>query len=118
MLKTPWNKIWTSKTIKESALSVDNYTDWMKTEKGAVGAAYRLGIYEDATQHFRKKTKWTYESLKASARKYKTKSDWRKHDGSAYVTAKKQGLIDELCMHMVTLRRNPYKRAKGPPDQV
>ena len=102
------NKRWTSDKVLADAKSFQTIGGWTKASGGAVSAAKKMGLWQQATAHMEKPKnvlKWNREAVLLDARKYTSRSEWKKHSGGAYSSATRNGWYDEAVSHMKL--RNP-----------
>ncbi|MFT6957723.1 MAG: putative GIY-YIG superfamily endonuclease [Halieaceae bacterium] len=97
---------WDRLSILSDAKKYTSLTTWNKKSVGAVQAAKRLGIYDEATEHMpRKQKSWPKKLVLAEAKKYSTRSEWAKNSSGSLDAARRLNCLDEATRHMKVLRR-------------
>lgn len=99
---------WTKEKIFEESKKYTNVCDFKSKANGARGAAIKLGIYEECTQHMHRKiTFWNRENVIIEAKKYQTRTRFRKGSRPAYDKAKELGIFEECVKHMYFKKTKP-----------
>ena len=95
-------KKWTKELVLSNSKKYKTKSEWEKKSAGALSAAKRLNIYEEATTHMKTlwNPKWDKASVINEAKKYKTKSEWAKTSVGSYTAAIKKGWMEISSSHM------------------
>jgi len=114
--------VWSSQKVLADSLLYDTKAKWEHNSGGAVNAAKRLGIYEEATRHMPANSvvgcvphnkKWTRDTVLLDAKNYKSIGEWEIASASAYHAALNNGWHEEATLHMPK-----YARAFGPEHDI
>jgi len=95
---------WDEEKIRETAMNCEckTITEFWNKYKGAVGAAQRLGIYEEIKEYFewRGGISWTKDQIHQIAKKYISRKKFIKENKNMTVYAQRKGWYDEITSHM------------------
>ncbi|WP_430812429.1 MULTISPECIES: hypothetical protein [unclassified Carboxylicivirga] len=90
---------WTKDKVIDEALKYRTQKEFRDNNRGAHEAAYRLGIFEEATKHLKKRKPsgyWNKQNIKKEAMKYHSKREFQTSNKSAYNAAVRQSFLNEL----------------------
>ena len=95
---------WAKEAVLADAKKYDMVSKWVRESPGAFNAAYRHGVYHQATQHMGRGRKpyryWTKKRVCEDAKCYETIPEWREKSEIACSIARKKGWMDEATAHM------------------